>query len=117
MFASPARRTLDVMSLAARLTWLRSEVKAPVAAGWPIIPSRMYVSSVMPARDGAGANDGLALLWSLDMGASAFSRARSAAQAVRFAHILSAGTSCRDVHAMGVGSRPATRYQVAACPG
>src|SRR6185295_16066815 len=51
MLARPARRTLDVMSLAARPIWFRSDVNAPVAAGKPIIPSRMYVSSVMPTRE------------------------------------------------------------------
>src|ERR1700722_19435412 len=69
MLASPARRTLEVMSLAARPIWLRSEVKAPAAAGWPIIPSRMYVSRVMPTRGGGGAIE-VGLVGSDDIGPS-----------------------------------------------
>src|SRR6185295_14381809 len=61
MLARPARRTLDVMSLAARPIWLSSDVNAPVAAGKPIIPSRMYVSRVMPAREAASDGGGLQL--------------------------------------------------------
>ena len=50
-FAQYARRTLLVMSFAAKLIWFRMEVNVPVAAGCPSIPSKMNVSSVMPNRE------------------------------------------------------------------